>query len=157
MLALTGETEKENLKELALLRKLANEKGKSSSVEESRKIQTQMETLSNQRSKLTALASLLLLPEAEHEDWAQNLKTHGLYTSLETPDTERYPWTKMPDLDEIRHAPSGAELAKKEKELSLFLWPRSLDAYPPNTSLPIRSTRSSTSPSAITTSLPSGE
>lgn len=37
MLDLTGETEKENLKELVLVRKLVNEKGKSLSVEESRK------------------------------------------------------------------------------------------------------------------------
>ena len=42
VLDLTGETEKENLKELVLVRKLVNEKGKSLSVEESRKIQTQM-------------------------------------------------------------------------------------------------------------------
>ena len=41
VLDLTGETEKENLKELVLLRKLVNEKGKSLSVEESRRIQTQ--------------------------------------------------------------------------------------------------------------------
>ena len=66
VLDLTGETEKENLKELVLLRKLVNEKGKSLSVEE--------------------------------------------------PDTERYPWTKMFDLDEIRYALSGAELVKKEED-----------------------------------------
>ena len=89
VLDLTGETEKENLKELVLLRKLVNEKGKSLSVEESRKI---------------------------HEEWAQNLKNHGFYTFLEMPDTERYPWTKMFDLDEIRYALSGAELVKKEED-----------------------------------------
>ena len=113
---LTGETEKENLKELVLLRKLVNEKGKSLSVEESRKIQTQMENITNQRSKLTDMAYLMLFPEAEHEEWAQNLKNHGFYTFLEMPDTERYPWTKMFDLDEIRYALSGAELVKKEED-----------------------------------------
>lgn len=34
----------------------------------------------------------------------------------EMPDTERYPWTKMFDLDEIRYALSGAELVKKEED-----------------------------------------
>ena len=116
VLDLTGETEKENLKELVLLRKLVNEKGKSLSVEESRKIQTQMENITNQRSKLTDMAYLMLFPEAEHEEWAQNLKNHGFYTFLEMPDTERYPWTKMFDLDEIRYALSGAELVKKEED-----------------------------------------
>ena len=66
MLDLTGETEKENLKELVLLQKLVNEKGKSLSVEESRKIQMQMENITNQRSKLTDMAYLMLFPEAEH-------------------------------------------------------------------------------------------
>ena len=56
------------------MRKLVNEKGKSLSVEESRKIQTQMENITNQRSKLTDMAYLMLFPEAEHEEWAQNLK-----------------------------------------------------------------------------------
>jgi len=116
VLDLTGETEKENLKELVLVRKLVNEKGKSLSVEESRKIQTQMENITNQRSKLTDMAYLMLFPEAEHEEWAQNLKNHGFYTFLEMPDTERYPWTKMFDLDEIRYALSGAELVKKEED-----------------------------------------
>ena len=116
VLDLTGETEKENLKELVLLRKLVNEKGKSLSVEESRRIQTQMEDITNQRSKLTDMAYLMLFPEAEHEEWAQNLKNHGFYTFLEMPDTERYPWTKMFDLDEIRYALSGAELVKKEED-----------------------------------------
>ena len=116
VLDLTGETEKENLKELVLLRKLVNEKGKSLSVEESRKIQMQMENITNQRSKLTDMAYLMLFPKAEHEEWAQNLKNHGFYTFLEMPDTERYPWTKMFDLDEIRYALSGAELVKKEED-----------------------------------------
>ena len=116
VLDLTGETEKENLKELVLLQKLVNEKGKSLSVEESRKIQMQMENITNQRSKLTDMAYLMLFPEAEHEEWAQNLKNHGFYTFLEMPDTERYPWTKMFDLDEIRYALSGAELVKKEED-----------------------------------------
>ena len=66
VLDLTGETEKENLKELVLLRKLVNEKGKSLSVEESRKIQMQMENITNQRSKLTDMAYLMLFQEAEH-------------------------------------------------------------------------------------------
>ena len=39
-----------------------------------------------------------------------------IYTFLEMPDTERYPWTKMFDLDEIRYALSGAELVKKEED-----------------------------------------
>lgn len=76
----------------------------------------QMENITNQRSKLTDMAYLMLFPEAEHEEWAQNLKNHGLYTFLEMPDTERYPWTKMFDLDEIRYALSGAELVKKEED-----------------------------------------
>ena len=59
------------------MRKLVNEKGKSLSVEESRKIQMQMENITNQRSKLTDMAYLMLFPEAEHEEWAQNLKNHG--------------------------------------------------------------------------------
>ena len=75
VLDLTGETEKENLKELVLLRKLVNEKGKSLSVEESRRIQTQMEDITNQRSKLTDMAYLMLFPEAEHEEWAQWRRT----------------------------------------------------------------------------------
>lgn len=62
MLDLTGETEKENLKELVLLQKLVNEKGKSLSVEESRKIQMQMENITNQRSKLTDMAYLIFVP-----------------------------------------------------------------------------------------------
>ena len=88
VLDLTGETEKENLKE----------------------------NITNQRSRLTDMAYLMLFPEAEHEEWAQNLKNHGFYTFLEMPDTERYPWTKMFDLDEIRYALSGAELVKKEED-----------------------------------------
>ena len=123
VLDLTGETEKENLKELVLLQKLVNEKGKSLSVEESRKIQMQMENITNQRSKLTDMAYLMLFPEAEHEEWAQNLKNHGFYTFLEMPDTERYPWTKMFDLDEWRRT------CKKGRGLSLFLWFRFFDVY----------------------------
>lgn len=76
----------------------------------------QMENITNQRSKLTDMAYLMLFPEAEHEEWAQNLKNHGFYIFLEMPDTERYPWTKMFDLDEIRYALSGAELVKKEED-----------------------------------------
>lgn len=43
-------------------------------------------------------------------------ENHGFYTFWEMPDTERYPWTKMFDLDEIRYALSGAELVKKEED-----------------------------------------
>ncbi len=39
-----------------------------------------------------------------------------MYEKLNDPDTERYPWTKMFDLDEIRYALSGAELVKKEED-----------------------------------------
>ena len=80
------------------------------------KIDEEMENITNQRSRLTDMAYLMLFPEAEHEEWAQNLKNHGFYTFLEMPDTERYPWTKMFDLDEIRYALSGAELVKKEED-----------------------------------------
>ena len=56
-------------------------------------------------------------------------ENHGFYTFLEMPDTERYPWTKMFDLDEIRYALSGAELVKKGRGLSLFLWSGFFDVY----------------------------
>lgn len=116
VLDLTGTTEKENLKELILLRKLVNEKGSHLSVEESRIIQTQMETAINENSKLGDMAYFLLFPEGEQEEWAQNLKNHGFYSFLELPDEERYPWTKMFDVDKIRYAFSGAELVKKEED-----------------------------------------
>ncbi len=116
VLDLTGTTEKENLKELILLRKLVNEKGSHLSVEESRIIQTQMETAVNENSKLGDMAYFLLFPAGEQEEWAQNLKNHGFYSFLELPDEERYSWTKMFDVDKIRYAFSGAELVKKEED-----------------------------------------
>ena len=72
----------ENLKELVLLRKLVNEKGKSLSVEESRKIQTTDGEY--HKSKVKAywnMAYLMLFPEAEHENWAQIMKIMDLHFS----------------------------------------------------------------------------